>query len=249
MAIEAGKIYAVWLRETKRFTNSKSRIIGSLAMPLFFLFALGAGIGGLVPEFDYQSFILPGIIGMTILFNSVFSGVSIIWDRELGYLKELLVAPTSRFSIVIGRALGGATTSVLQGFVILIIGVLLGLASPGLFEIFLALLVMIVFSALIVSIGIGLASVITEVETFQLIVNLVIFPLFFLSNALFPLDKMPGWLQTLSLFNPVSYAVDALRGLIIGVGVNSLALNFAVLLVGLVIMFGIAGTLFDRTSI
>ncbi len=249
MLIETNKVYAVWLREVKRFTNSKSRMIGSLGMPLFFLLALGGGIGSLIPGFNYQAFILPGIIGMTILFNSVFSGVSIIWDRELGYLKELLVAPTSRFTIVLGRALGGATTSVLQGTVILLLGILLGMASPTLTGIALSIIVMILFSTLIVSIGIALASIITEVETFQLVVNLVIFPLFFLSNALFPLDQMPDWLKALASANPVSYAVDGLRGLLIGTATNSLLVNITVVTVMLVIMLGIAGALFNKTSI
>ncbi|MDD5163874.1 MAG: ABC transporter permease [Candidatus ainarchaeum sp.] len=249
MAIELIKIYAVWFREVKRFANSKSRIVGSLAMPLFFLIALGGGIGALVPDFNYPTFILPGIIGMTILFNSIFSGVSIIWDRELGYLKELLVAPTSRATIVIGKALGGATTSVLQGAVILALGIIFGLASPSLIGVLLAIFIMVIFATLIVSIGIIFASIITEIETFQLVVNLIMMPLFFLSNALFPVEKMPEWLKTLSMFNPVSYGVDALRTLINGAGSNPFVLDILILLAILIVALGLAGALFNRTSI
>ncbi|MDD5148171.1 MAG: ABC transporter permease [Candidatus ainarchaeum sp.] len=249
MDINMGKIYAVWLREVKRFTNSKSRIVGSLAMPLLFLVALGGGIGSLIPGFNYQAFILPGIIGMTLLFNSIFSGVSIIWDRELGYLKELLAAPTSRTTIVIGKALGGATTSVLQGLIILILGILFGLASPSIAGFLLAIIVMVLFSTFVVSIGIIFASVITEIETFQLLVNLLMFPLFFLSNALFPLDKMPDWLKALSNANPVSYGIDALRTLINGAGSMPFALDIAVLAVILAVALLFAGFLFNRTSI
>ena len=205
--------------------------------------------GALVTGFNYQSFIFPGIIGMTLLFNSMFSGVSIIWDRELGFLKEMLVAPASRFTIVLGRALGGATTSVLQGTVMLILGILLGLAAPSPLNILLTILIMAVFSTVIVLIGISFASVIQEVETFQLIMNLIIMPMFFLSNALFPIDRMPGWLRALSTFNPVSYGVDALRTFISGNGSIPLVLDIGLLLVMLVGMLGIAGYLFNRTSI
>ncbi|MEW6295226.1 MAG: ABC transporter permease [Candidatus Diapherotrites archaeon] len=249
MAVELSKVYAVWLREVKRFTNSKSRMIGSLGMPLFFLIALGGGIGALIPEFNYQAFILPGIIGMTILFNSLFAGVSIIWDRELGYLKELLVAPTSRTTIVIGRALGGATTSVTQGILILVLGILLGLTAPTLHGALFAIIIMGIFATLIVSIGIAFASVITEVETFQLIVNLIMMPLFFLSNALFPMEKMPVWLKDLSSLNPVSYGVDALRTMITGAGSIPIMVDIGVLVVMLAAALGIAGFLFNKTSI
>ncbi len=249
MGAELGKIYAVWLREVKRFWNSKARVFGSLGMPLLFLLALGGGIGALVPGFNYQSFILPGIIGMTILFNAMFSGVSIIWDRELGYLKAVLVAPTSRLNIVIGRTLGGATTSAIQGAMILAIGSLLGMVHPALTSLPLILIAMVMFASLIVAVGIIFASVIQEVETFQLIMNLLIMPLFFLSNALFPLERMPDWLRTLSSFNPVSYAVDGFRDLILGQGSYSLGMDLAVMAVALGLALGIASYFFNKTNI
>jgi len=186
---------------------------------------------------------------MTILFNSMFSGVSIIWDRELGYLKELLAAPTSRTTIVLGRALGGATTSVLQGFIILILGILLGLASPSIPSIVIALVIMALFSTIIVLIGIAFASVISEVETFQLIMNLIIFPLFFLSNALFPTSQLPAWIRDLTALNPVSYGIDALRGVIIQQGTNPLILDLGVMVVLLAVALGISSYLFSKTSI
>ena len=250
MAIEFSKIYAVWLREVKRFTNSKSRMLGSLGMPLLFLVALGGGFSALVPGFNYQGFILPGILAMTILFTSIFSGVSIIWDREFGFLKEMLAAPASRQTIVLGRTLGGATTAILQGLLILAIGtVFTGIQIPTIAHLVGILVLMVILSCFLVAVGICFASLIQEVETFQLVMNLVIMPLFFLSNALFPIDKMPSWLQVISRLNPISYAVDGLRTLMIGTGSFSLGMDFGVSIAGLAISLIAASYLFSKTSI
>jgi ABC-2 type transport system permease protein len=250
MAIEISKVYAVWLREVKRFTNSKSRMIGSLGMPLLFLIALGGGFSAMVPGFNYQAFILPGILAMTILFTSVFSGVSIIWDREFGFLKEMLAAPASRETIVIGRTLGGATTAILQGTIILVLGIFVtGIPIPTIESLAAIFALMIIFSCFLVAIGIAFASVVQEVETFQLIMNLLIMPLFFLSNALFPIDKMPGWLRAVSVFNPISYAVDGLRGLLINASQFGIMFDFGVSIAALIISITVATYLFSKTSI
>lgn len=248
MAIEPQKIYAVWLRETKRFLNSKSRIAGSLGMPLFFLVALGAGFGSVMP--GYQLFIVPGIIGMTLLFNSIMTGVSVIWDREFGFLKEMLVAPTSRTNIVIGKALGGATTAILQGIIIMLLGFLfIGLPFLGIKNLILTFLTMLLISVTFVSLGIALASMIQEIETFQLVMNFVIMPIFFLSNALFPIQNMPSWLQTIANLNPMTYGVDALRNLLLGNSSFPLSIDITVLLIIPTILILAATYLFNRTSI
>jgi ABC-2 type transport system permease protein len=249
-ALELSKIYAVWLREVKRYTNSRSRMVGSLGQPLLFLVALGGGFSAMMPGFNYQGFILPGILAMTVLFTSVFSGVSIIWDREFGFLKEMLAAPATRRTIVIGRTLGGATTSIIQGLIILVLGIIItGTPFPSPEHLAGILAMMVVLSCFLVAVGICFASLIQEVETFQLIMNLLIMPMFFLSSALFPMDKMPGWLQTVSQLNPLSYAVDGLRTLMIGSGHFSLMTDFGVSMACLVIALSAASYLFSKTSI
>lgn len=253
MAIEPIKIYAVWLREVKRFVNSKSRMVGSLAMPLLFLVALGGGFSNLIAlpgGESYGSFLLPGIVAMTIIFTSIFSGVSIIWDREFGFLKEMLASPTARENIVLGRTLGGATTAVLQGLLIVVLGLLItGTALPPAINIFGAFVFMTLLSCFLVAVGIAIASVVQEVETFQLIMNLIVMPLFFLSNALIPLDKMPWWLQDISRLNPISYAVDGLRELMIGKGTLGLPLDFSVCVIGFFVALAVSTYLFSKTSI
>ncbi|MBU0586655.1 ABC transporter permease [Candidatus Micrarchaeota archaeon] len=250
MGIEPSKVYAVWLREVKRYLNSKSRIVGSLGMPLLFLVALGGGLSAMMPESNYQGFILPGIIGMTLLFTSVFSGVSIIWDREFGFLKEMLAAPASRETIVIGRTLGGATTAIIQALLIMVLGIIFtGIAVPSFFNMIGIFAMMVILSCSLVAVGIAFASIIQEVETFQLIMNLLIMPLFFLSNALFPLDKMPDWMHLISQVNPISYAIDGLRILILGTGSFSLIYDFGISLFTLVVAIFAASYLFSKTSI
>ncbi len=250
MGLELSKIYAVWLREVKRYTNSKSRMIGSLGQPLLFLVALGGGLSAIIPGFNYQAFILPGILGMTLLFTSIFAGVSIIWDREFGFLKEMLAAPASRETIVIGRTLGGATTAIIQGILILVVGILItGIPFPPLMNLLSLFAVMVIFSCFLVAVGIAFASLIQEVETFQLVMNLLIMPLFFLSNGLFPIDKMPVWLADISALNPISYAIDALRTLLIGQGQFSLLLDIGVCIGSLIVSLAVASYLFSKTSI
>lgn len=250
MAIELSKVYAVWLREVKRYTNSKSRMVSSLGMPLLFLLALGGGFSAMMPGSNYQGFILPGILGMTLLFTSVFSGVSIIWDREFGFLKEMLAAPASRETIVIGRTLGGATTAIIQGTLILVLGfIFTGTAIPPLVNFIGIFALMVLLSCFLVAVGIAIASIIQEAETFQLIMNLLIMPLFFLSNALFPIEQMPAWLHFVSQLNPISYGIDGLRTLMIGSGHFGLEYDFGVTSVALVIAIAAATYLFNRTSI
>lgn len=219
---ELRKIYGLWRREVTKFWREKSRIISSLATPLLWLLIFGTGMQMIRPPGmqDYQSFIFPGIVGMTLLFTSVWSGVSVIWDREFGFLKEILVAPVSRFSIVIGKALGGGTGALLQAFILLPLAPLIGVHLTP-YSLIMLVPLMIVISIGLVSIGLAIASVMESFEGFNLIMSFVVMPMFFLSGALFPLTSVPDWLRGLSYINPLTYGVDVLRWAMFG-GSNSL---------------------------
>lgn len=209
-------VYTLWLRSMKRYLRSKSRIIGSIAMPLFFLIFLGFGLNGVVrmPGLggaNYIQFLIPGIVAMSVLFTSVFSGVQIIWDRQFGFLKETLVAPISRLEIMVGQTVGGASTAFIQGLLIMVFSLLLGLrvSSPAGF------LVAFGFMALIgvafTAFGIAIASRMEDMTGFQLIMNFVIFPIFGLSGALFPISSLPTWAQPITLLDPLTYGVEGIR--------------------------------------
>ena len=208
-------IYVLWLRQLKKYARSKSRIIGSLGQPLLFLFALGYGLGPVfrkAGQGNYIEFLTPGVIAMTILFTSIFSGIEIIWDRQFGFLKETLVAPVSRFNIMVGRTLGGATVATLQGILVFLISLAFGFRPVNLFFSPLILLVMILIALLFTALGTAIASVLEDMHGFQLIMNFLVMPLFFLSGALFPLEGLPKTIGTITRFNPLTYGVDALRG-------------------------------------
>lgn len=223
-------IYTIWLREMIRYVRSKSRIVSSLAMPIIWLVLLGNALGGMMKDtsalpggMSYVQFIAPGIIGMTILFTSVFAGVSIIFDREFGFLKEILVAPVSRFSIVMGKALGGTTTAMIQGMIMFVLALLLGVSFTSEFGIGFGFIIAVVFMFLIglsfVSLGIAIASKIESMEGFQMIMSFLVMPMFFLSGALYPLDSLPGWLKILTYIDPLTYGIDGLRAAIQGTSV------------------------------
>jgi ABC-2 type transport system permease protein len=209
---ELKKIYGLWLREVIRYWREKSRIISSLILPLLWLLVFGSGMRGMALSGtqSYQNYIFPGIIGMTLLFTSVWSGISIIWDREFGFFKEIMVAPVSRTSIVIGKALGSGTSALIQGTILLPLSFLVGIhLSPLSFLILIP--TMILISIGLVCIGLLIASIITSMEGFNFIMSLVIMPMFFISGALFPLTSAPNWLKDLSYVNPLTYGVDVLR--------------------------------------
>ena len=209
---ELRKIYGLWYREVLRYWREKSRIISSLIMPLLWLLVFGSGMRGieLAGAQDYQTYIFPGIVAMTLLFTSVWSGISIIWDREFGFFKEIMVAPVSRTSIVIGKALGSGTSALIQGSILLPLSFLIGVhLSPISFLILIPTMVLI--SIGLVCIGLLIASMITSMEGFNFIMSLVIMPMFFTSGALFPLTSAPEWLRGFSYVNPLTYGVDVLR--------------------------------------
>jgi ABC-2 type transport system permease protein len=209
---ELRKIYGLWYREVLRYWREKSRIVSSLILPLLWLLVFGSGLRGvqISPGLTYQTYIFPGILGMTLLFTSVFSGVSVIWDREFGFLKEILVAPVSRTAIVVGKALGSGTGALIQGVILLPLSFLVGVhLSP--ISVVILLPTMILISIGLVSVGLLIGSLMTSMEGFNFIMSLVIMPMFFTSGALFPLTSAPVWLRDFSYINPLTYSIDVLH--------------------------------------
>lgn len=246
-------IYALWLRDIKRFLRTPSRIVGSVAMPLLFLVFLafgfgGAAIPGLPDDVDYLQYLVPGMVGFTMLFGASFAGLSILSDQDVGFLKEILVAPISRTSIVLGRIAGGSTTALVQALLILLLSIPLGfrIASPLALPI--ALLFLVLIAVTFVGFGVALASQFSDSEGFGLVVQFVIFPLFFLSGAIYPVSNFPEPIQYLALFNPLTYGVDGLRATLVDASVYPLGLDLGALLVSSVVMVGIGTYLFERVE-
>lgn len=235
-------IYTVWLRDVKRFWRDKPRIIGAIAQPALFLFILGTGLskglsqaftGGRAAMFlpgvkDYITFMYPGIIGMTILFTSMFSAISIIWDREFGFLKEVMVAPISRWAVAVGKALGGSTVALFQGTIMLAFAPLLKVSlTPMIVIKMLGLMFLISFS--LTSLGIVVAARMKSMEGFQMIMNFLMMPMFFLSGAMFPLRGLPTWMDYLVKIDPLSYGVDIMRYVVIGLNQYPISRDLAVI--------------------
>lgn len=237
-------LYILWLRQIRRYMRSRSRIIGAIGQPLLFLLALGYGIGSIYKRAgagDYLSFLVPGIIAQTILFGAIFWGIVIIWDKQFGFLKETLVAPVSRLRILTGSALGGATTVVFQGALVFVISLALGFRPHNWALVPLALIVAALFAFALTCFGAGLAAAVNDFQGFQAINQFLIFPLYFLSSALFPLDSVPQALKVIASLNPVSYTVDVLRGLLINETHFGLAKDLVVLgiTVAVLLAFGV----------
>ncbi|MCD6414513.1 MAG: ABC transporter permease [Candidatus Diapherotrites archaeon] len=227
-------IYTIWLREMLHFIRDKSRIIGSMGMPLFFLLFIGTGLNSAfsVPGgVGYMEFMAPGIVGMILLFGSIFSGLNVVADKQFGFMKEMLVAPVPRSSLVLGKTLGGASTALLQALLLLSLVFLLGAVKFSLIALLLVIPIMFFISASFVNIGIIFATRISDPHGFQVIMNFFIMPLFFLSGALFPVDNLPGWLKILVLANPLTYGIDGLRGILIGHPTFPLWIDFTILVV------------------
>ena len=233
-------IYTLWLRQVKRYWRSPARIVGSLGQPLLFLIALGYGLGAVFQQAgqgNFISFLAPGIMCMAILFTSIFSGIEIIWDKQFGFLKETLVAPVSRWTIMFGRTLGGATVALIQGAIVFLLALALGFRPTNFWMIIPALFFMLLIALLFTALGTAIASRLNDMQGFQLIMNFVVMPIFFLSGAIFPLDKVPVALAIVVKINPLSYGIDAVRGLLVGNAVFSLAVDATVLIaVGALLM-------------
>ncbi len=227
-------IYILWLRELKRYFRSRARLIGSLGQPLLFLVALGFGLGPVFQragQGNYFEFLGPGVVAMGIIFTGIFAGIQVIWDRQFGFLKETLVAPVSRFEIVLGKALGGATVAFIQGVIVLILTLIIGVRIHSWILFPVALFAMFLIALFFTALGIAIASIFEDMQGFQLVLNFVVQPTFFLSGALFPLNGVPKFLQVIAAFDPLSYGVDAIRGGLVnkthyGLGPDLVLLSF-----------------------
>src|SRR3990172_6039732 len=249
----ANTVYTMWLREMLRFWRSKSRIIGSLATPFFFLVILGPGFSASfqIPgggNFD-KSYLAPGLIGMAVLFSSLMGGVSIIWDREFGFLKEILIAPVSRFFVALGKAVGGVTTSIIQGILIMIIAWVIGIKFVSFQGAIAAIVVMFIMGIGFIGLGIALASRIESHEGFQMVMSFLTMPLVLLSGAFFPIANLPGWLKTLVYANPLTYGVEALRWCLLGKSVIPLSLSLIVIILFAFFMILLGGKLFGKMKV
>lgn len=249
---DAQAIYVMWLRQMKHFFRSRSRLISSIIQPLFFLFILGSGFRTIsMPglEIDYLFFLSPGIITMAILFSSMFTGISVLWDKQFGFLQEVLVAPVSRISIIIGRTIGGATTALFQGFIILVITILLGVPFAGIIGILSAIAFMVLIAFTAVGFGLIIASKMQDFQGFPLIMNLLVMPLLFLSSAFFPVGSQ-SILKTIAFFNPFFYMVDGLRGSLIGS--NNVLLpqiDIIIVIIICIIMMGFGSYFFNKSEV
>ena len=242
-------IYALWLRQIRRYFRSGSRILGTIGQPLLLLLALGYGIGAIYKragQGDYLQFLVPGIITQTVLLSGIFWGVIILMDKRFGFLSELLVAPVSRTKILLGSALGGATISICQGILVFLISMLLGFRPHDWLLVVPAFAILVVVCIALACFGAGIASLVEDFQGFQGINNLLVMPLFFLSSALYPLDSVPTVLRIVSTYNPVSYMVDALRYMLAGQTHFGLGTDLIVISLTLVAAVAFAVNRFNR---
>jgi len=224
----------LWLREVKKYLRSRPQIIASLGQPLMYLIAFGFGLGPVFQrsgEGSYLQFIAPGVIGMAVLFTSIFSGVGLLWDRQFGFLKETLVAPVPRLQIMIGRTLGGATVAMVQGLLVLIVCLIAGFRPRGIAAVPVALAFMGLIAVVFAALGTAIGSTLRDMQGFQLIMNFLVMPIFFLSGALFPLKGLPRAMAVATRMDPLSYGIDGLRGALIGVSRLGMTLDLVVLCV------------------
>ncbi len=240
-------LYALWYREIKVFLREKSRVVSSLFTPLLWIVVFGGGLGSSVSlgGTNYQVFIFPGILAMTVLFTSIFFGLYIVWDKRIDFFKEVLVAPLSRLTIFAGKMLGGCTDALIQGGLMLAFGVLLGV-SYTIQSVVAVIVFLAVLASAVVSIGLVIGSRMESPEGFNLIVSFVVFPLFFLSGALFPIDNLPSWLHVFTILNPITYAVDGMRGAMLGTSTFPVIMDLGVLLAFAGVMIVVGSIAFSR---
>ena len=246
LPVDPQGVYALWVRDVTRFVRTPSQVVGALLTPLLFLVFLGTGFSGAaipgIPEgVDYLQYIVPGIVGFTLLFGASFAGLAILADRDVGFLKEILVAPVSRTSIVLGRVAGGSTTALVQSLLILLLSVPLGFEVRRPLLAPLALVVLGLLAVTFVGFGIALASQFRDSQGFGILVQFAILPLY-------PLDQLPAAVRYLGLLNPLTYGVDALRGVLVGTSTYPLAVDFGALVVGAAVMVAAGAALFERVE-
>ncbi len=245
-------IYILWLRELKRYIRSRAMIVASLGQPLLYLLVLGFGLGPVFQKAgngSYLQFVAPGVIGMSVLFTSVFSGIGLLWDRQFGFLKETLVAPVPRITVMIGKTLGGATVATLQGLLVLVICLIAGFRPVNWLTMPLALVFMIMTAIVFAGLGVAMGSMLQDIQGMQLIMNFVVLPIYFLSGALFPLTDLPAVLHFLTRIDPLSYGVDGLRNVLIGTSQFAPEVSLAVLGVTALLFVALGSYSFSKIQI
>lgn len=245
-------IYVLWLRELRRYVRSRAQIVASLGQPLLYLVALGFGLGPVFQKAgqgSYVQFVAPGIVAMTVMFSSVFSGMGLLWDRQFGFLKETLVAPVPRFHIMLGRTLGAATVAMCQGLLVAMVCLVAGFRVADLRLLPLAFGILALIACLFAAFGTAVGSVIENIQGFQLIMNFLVMPIFFLSGALYPLSNLPAVLSAATRIDPLTYGVDGLRTALIGVSYFGAAVDCAVLASVTVVLLIAGSRLFARIQV
>lgn len=242
-------LYALWYREFKVFTREKSRIISSIITPLIFMLVFGGGLGSIASVgMSYQIFIYPGFLGMIVLFSSVFFGTYVVMDKKIDFLKEVLITPLSRTTIFVGKVMGGMTDSMIQAALLILIGFLFNVPFTPL-KIALSFAMLATLSAAMVSLGLTIGSFMESPHGFNLIGTFIIFPMFLLSGAFYPLDNLPSWMALLTRINPVTYAVDGLRNIILGTSFFSFAFDLSIVAGFAVIMIILGTFAFNRMKV
>lgn len=245
-------IYILWLRQLKRFIRTKSRIVGALGQPIIFLLAIGFGLNPVFQKAgggNYIQFLAPGIIVMSVLFTSIFTGLEIIWDKQFGFLKETLVAPVSRFQILMGKVLGGATVAMIQGTLVFLITLVVGFRPAHWTVLPVAFVFLFLVAILSSAMGAVIAARLDDMQGFPLIINFLVQPLFFLSGAIFPLTNLPWALNIVTKINPFSYGVDGLRYAFSGMHIFSPWLSIAVLCGFTVVMLAVGAYQFSKIQL
>ncbi|RPJ55667.1 MAG: multidrug ABC transporter permease [Dehalococcoidia bacterium] len=242
-------IYILWLRQVKKYFRTPSRIVGSLGQPLLFLLVFGFGLGSVFQQAgqgDYIQFLSPGIIMMSVLFTALFSGIDLIWDRQFGFLKETMVAPVPRWHIMFGQALGGATVASFQGLIVFLLSLIIGfrVVDPLLLPV--AVLIIFIVAMLFAALGISIASLLEDMQGFQLIMNFLVMPIFFLSGAFFPLEGLPKALEVITRIDPLTYGIDGLRHVLSGSGTFGMGLDLLIIVVIAALVLGVGSYLFER---
>ena len=245
-------IYILWLRQLKKYSRSRARVVAQLVQPLLFLIAFGFGFG---PVFEragngsYIQYLASGIIAQSILFTAAFTGAELIWDKQIGFLKETLVAPVPRWKIMLGRTLGGATVSSIQGVIAFLLTLMVGFRPTSILMLPAGLLFAFLIALFFTSLGTAIGSMVNDMQGFQLTMNFLIMPIFFLSGALFPLDGLPAGLKAATSFNPLAYGIDGIRGALISTSHFGVPADYLVLGLATLAVFGIGSYLFGKIQI
>jgi ABC-2 type transport system permease protein len=245
-------VFIMWLRELRRYVRSRAQVAASLGQPVLYLLALGFGLGPVFQKAgqgNYVQFVAPGVIAMTVLFSSVFSGMGLLWDRQFGFLKETLVAPVPRILVMLGRMLGASTVAVIQGTLVMIVCFLAGFRVLHWQELPLAFVFMGLIACVFSALGTAIGSVLQNMQGFQLIMNFLVMPIFFLSGALFPLTNLPRAFAIITSLDPLAYGVDALRATLIGVSHFGIGLDVIVMVAVAVVFLTVGSRMFSKIQV